>query len=85
MLAHLGASKTLSYLHDNVWWKDIVSDVKAYCNTCITCRKSKPSNQKPYGLLNPLLIPSEGGSLIRNHQCNLFPMLMLGENNLWKA
>ena len=58
MLAHLGASKTLDYLRDHVWWKDMVSDVKAYCETCHTCKISKPSNQKPYGLLNPLSVPS---------------------------
>ena len=59
MLAHLGANKTLNYLKDHVWWKDMVSDAKAFCESCITCKKSKPSNQKPYGLLNPLATPSE--------------------------
>jgi hypothetical protein len=58
LLAHLGAAKTISYPRDHVWWKDIVSDTKAYCDTCITCKRNKPSNQKPYGLLNPLKIPS---------------------------
>ena len=58
MLAHLGASKTLDYLRDHVWWRDMVSDVKAFCETCHTCKTSKPSNQKPYGLLNPLSVPS---------------------------
>ena len=58
MLAHLGASKTLDYLRDHVWWKDLVSDVRAFCETCHTCKISKPSNQKPYGLLNPLSVPS---------------------------
>ena len=58
ILAHLGASKTLDYLRDHVWWKDMVSDVKAFCETCHTCKISKPNNQKPYGLLNPLSIPS---------------------------
>ena len=58
MLAHLGAGKTLDYLHDHVWWKDMVSDVKAYCETCHTCKTSKPNNQKPYGLLNPLGVPT---------------------------
>jgi len=57
LLAHLGASKTLDYLRDHVWWKDMVTDTKAYCETCMTCKHSKPSNQKPYGLLNPLPIP----------------------------
>ena len=58
MLAHLGSNKTLDYLRDFVWWKDLVSDVKAYCETCHTCKTSKPSNQKPYGLLNPLSVPT---------------------------
>ena len=57
-LAHLGAYKTLDYLRDNVWWKDMVTDVKAFCETCQTCKMRKPSNQKPYGLLNPLGVPS---------------------------
>ena len=30
MLAHLGARKTLDYLRDNVWWRDMVTDIKAY-------------------------------------------------------
>ena len=59
MLAHLGANKTLDYLRDHVWWKDMVHDVKAFCETCHTCRTSKPSNQKPYGLLNPLAVPTQ--------------------------
>ena len=59
MLAHLGANKTLDYLRDHVWWKDMVSEVKAFCETCHTCKTSKPSNQKPYGLLNPLSVPAQ--------------------------
>ena len=59
LLAHLGAHKTLHYLRDHVWWKDIVSDTKSYCETCVTCKLSKPSNHKPYGLLNPLAVPTE--------------------------
>ena len=59
ILAHLGANKTLNYLRDHVWWKSMASDTKAYCETCVICKKSKPSNQKPYGLLNPLAVPSE--------------------------
>jgi len=57
ILAHLGSHKTLDYLRDHVWWKDMVSDTHAYCETCVTCKRSKPSNQKPYGLLNPLSVP----------------------------
>jgi transposase InsO family protein len=59
MLAHLGANKNLNYLRDHVWWKDMVPHTKSFCETCITCKRSKPNNQKPFGLLNPLAVPSE--------------------------
>ena len=59
LLAHLGARKTLSYLHEYVWWNSMVSDVTAFCASCTTCQRSKPPNQKPYGLLNPLPVPAK--------------------------
>jgi len=58
MLAHLGAYKTLSYLREFVWWRFMVKDVEAFCASCKTCQQSKPLMQKPYGLLNPLSIPT---------------------------
>lgn len=36
----------------------MATDIAAFCMSCMTCKQSKPSNQKPYGLLNPLPIPS---------------------------
>lgn len=42
-----------------MWWKDMVADVKAYCEICHMCEMSKPCNQKPYGLLNLLDIPGQ--------------------------
>ncbi len=36
-LAHLGPSKTTTYLRDSVWWKGMISDVQAFCESCITC------------------------------------------------
>ena len=59
LLAHLGSYKTLRFLRDHVWWKSMSQDVQKYCDTCSTCRRSKPNNQKPYGLLNPLAVPTE--------------------------
>ncbi|TFY62432.1 hypothetical protein EVG20_g6704, partial [Dentipellis fragilis] len=45
ILAHLGARKTVYYLKDNVWWKDMVTDM-------------------PYGLLQPLEVPSHPWEII---------------------
>lgn len=58
ILAHLGAAKTIAYLRDHVYWKDLTNHVKTFCETCHTCRMNKPDNQRPYGLLNPLPISS---------------------------
>jgi hypothetical protein len=57
ILAHLGSRKTLIHLRDHVWWKSMAKDTAAFCETCITCKRSKPNNHKPYGLLNPLKTP----------------------------
>ena len=58
LLAHLGSKKMLSYLREYVWWDTMVHDVAAFCTLCTTCQWSKPPNQKPYGLLNLLSVPS---------------------------
>jgi hypothetical protein len=57
LLAHLGSARTLAHLRNIVWWKTIVTDVAAYVESCVTCRKIKPNNQRPYGLLNLLTVP----------------------------
>jgi len=59
LLAHLGPRKTLTYLRELVWWKDMHHDVHIFCDLCIICKQSKPTNQKPYGLLNPLPVPTQ--------------------------
>ena len=57
VLAHLGTHKTLAYLRNHLWWKDMAMDVRKYCESCMPCKRSKPSNQKPYGLLHSPDIP----------------------------
>ncbi len=58
LLAHLGARKTLACLRDHVWWKTMAKDVESFCNSCTTCKHTKSSTQKPYGLLRPLNPPT---------------------------
>jgi hypothetical protein len=64
ILAHLGPSKTLVYLRENIWWKEIAGDVKAFCESCPTCQTSKPTNHQPYGLLEPLEVPTRPWEMI---------------------
>ncbi|KIN99114.1 hypothetical protein M404DRAFT_78798, partial [Pisolithus tinctorius Marx 270] len=58
ILAHLGARKTVSYIREFLWWDSMVKDITAYCTSCQTCQRSKPPTHKPFGLLNPLSVPS---------------------------
>jgi hypothetical protein len=58
ILAHLGPSKTVTYLRENVWWKGMTDDVHKFCLSCPTCQTSKPSNHQPYGLLETLEVPT---------------------------
>ena len=74
VLVHLDTVKMLAYLQDHFWWKLTVSDVQKYCESCQMCKQSKPLNQKPYGLLNPLSIPSKPWKLIRINFIGLLPL-----------
>lgn len=58
ILAHLGAKKTVSYIREFLWWDSMVKDVTQFCTSCTTCQRSKPPTHKPFGLLNPLPVPS---------------------------
>jgi hypothetical protein len=57
LLAHLGSRKTLNYLRENVWWDKMIRDVATFCESCPICAMSKPSTQKPAGLLRTLEVP----------------------------
>lgn len=37
-LAHLGPMKTLDFIRGRVWWKDMVKEVKLFCELCVTCK-----------------------------------------------
>jgi hypothetical protein len=41
ILAHLGPSKTVTYLRENVWWKGMTDNVHKFCLSCPTCQTSK--------------------------------------------
>lgn len=42
--AHLGFEKTLEKIREKFYWPLLYSEVKRYCDGCITCKKSKSDN-----------------------------------------
>ncbi|QRV97825.1 Transposon Ty3-I Gag-Pol polyprotein [Ceratobasidium sp. AG-Ba] len=57
MLRHAGTRKTLYGMRGRVWWDSMVSDVKEYCQSCVTCATAKTTTQSKLGLLTPLKRP----------------------------
>jgi hypothetical protein len=39
------------------WWESLDKDVTKFVSTCVTCQRNKACRHKPYGLLQPLLVP----------------------------
>jgi hypothetical protein len=54
---HLGTSGTLELVTRKYWWKEIAAFMKHYVQGCFSCARNKVRNQKPAGLLQPLLNP----------------------------
>jgi len=54
---HLGRDKTLERLSRLFYWPGMPDDVAEYVRTCPKCQLTKPSNQAPIGLLQPLKTP----------------------------
>jgi hypothetical protein len=56
---HFGIGRTYETISRRFFWPRMYQEVKRYVQGCATCARTKPSNQKPYGLLQPLDIPDE--------------------------
>jgi hypothetical protein len=57
MLAHLGASKTLDYLRDQVWWKDMVSDTSHSVKLVWFANEASPTIRSLMGYLTHYPFP----------------------------
>jgi hypothetical protein len=57
MSGHLGITKTLKSAERVYWWPTLRRYVTWHVQTCHTCQRDKPTNQKPAGLLQPMPIP----------------------------
>jgi putative transposase len=56
---HFGIGRTYETISRRFFWPRMYQEVKRYVQGCATCARTKSSNQKPYGLLQPLDIPDE--------------------------
>ena len=59
MVGHFGVNKTLNLLTQSFWWYHLCKVVEDYVRTYDTCFRTKIPQQHPYGLLQPLRIPSK--------------------------
>ena len=57
-IGHPGGTKTVAAVRQGYSWPHLRTQVRQYIQNCHICRRAKPSNQKPTGLLQPLPIPS---------------------------
>ncbi len=55
---HPGIAKTIKLVQKDFWWSSLRNDVIKHVSRCPSCQRNKSSNQKPGGLLQPLLIPT---------------------------
>ncbi|CAF3331006.1 unnamed protein product [Rotaria socialis] len=54
--AHLGRRKTLFRLSTRFYWPHMRRDVEEYVRACKLCQQYKASNQKPGGLMSPIVV-----------------------------
>ena len=55
---HLGLDKTYQLLKTSYHWYGIKKDVRDFIASCDKCQRNKGSTRSPYGLLQPLPIPT---------------------------
>ena len=56
---HLGVKKTFQRLSPRYYWKGMQKYVHDYVTSCDICQRTKSTNHKPFGLLQPLEPPTE--------------------------
>ena len=56
---HFGSTKTLALVQRSFWWPHMRQFVEDFVRTCDTCCRAKMPRHHPYGLLEPLPIPSK--------------------------
>jgi hypothetical protein len=58
LAGHQGVNRTLEAMSRRFWWPGLKADVEAHVTACDACQRNKSATGKPYGLLQPLAIPT---------------------------
>ena len=58
IVGHYGIKATLTRLSANFYWPGMHSDVKEFVLKCAICQYNKYNTHNPYGLLQPLAVPT---------------------------
>ena len=56
---HGGFARTFNNIAATYYWTHMSRDIKSFVATCDICQKSKPRRHAPYGLLQPIPIPTQ--------------------------
>ncbi len=82
VLGHFGSLRTANYIRRWYWWPTLQADCDRFCRSCPQCQTSKPSTQKPTGLLHSLPVPREPWESIGMDFVGPFPPSR-GSDYLW--
>ena len=55
---HLGFKKTYEQVCRYFWWSGLSTAVRHFCRSCEVCQRIKGGSTLPYGLLQPLPVPT---------------------------
>ncbi len=58
LAGHFGMARIHKLMSKNYWWPKMNKLLREYVKSCDTCARSKAPRHRPFGLLQPLLIPS---------------------------
>ena len=56
---HLSVRKLLAKVRRRFYWQNMFASVDRFCRHCVICQAGRVSTQRPYGLLQPLDVPTK--------------------------
>ena len=80
---HPGVFKTLHFLKEKYYWKNMEQFTRNYIKTCEKCQRNKIRQSKAPGLLNPLDIPEARWKKITMDFITGLPTSKTGKNAIW--